>query len=156
MFLTGRAPTVRQRLRPRGGSLAAAPHWIAGVDGLYLHHLYRAMAWLGEELPAKDQDGRTPFAPRCIEDLIEERLLAHPRRDLFTRLYLVFMDTTSLGLRRRSVARRSAATATARVTRPDLRQMILEGLIDGDGWPAPGWEMWPVNTARRRTPPSFR
>jgi hypothetical protein len=25
------------------------------------------MAWLGEELPAKDQDGRTPFAPRCIK-----------------------------------------------------------------------------------------
>ena len=82
------------------GSDRAADRWredyrIAGVDGLDLHHLYRAMAWLGEELPAKDQDGRTPFAPRCIKDLIEERLLAH-RRDLFTRLDLVFMDTTSL------------------------------------------------------------
>jgi hypothetical protein len=53
------------------------------------------MAWLGEELPEKDQDGRTPFTPRCIKDLIEERLFAH-RRDLFTRLDLVFMDTTSL------------------------------------------------------------
>jgi len=53
------------------------------------------MAWLGEELPAKEQDGRTPFAPRCTKDVVEERLFAH-RRDLFTRLDLVFMDTTSL------------------------------------------------------------
>ena len=82
------------------GSDRAADRWredyrIAGIDGLDLHHLYRAMAWLGEELPAKDQDGRTPFAPRCIKDVVEERLFAH-RRDLFTRLDLVFMDTTSL------------------------------------------------------------
>jgi hypothetical protein len=53
------------------------------------------MVWLGEELPAKDQDGRTPFAPRCLKDVIEERLFAR-RRDLFTRLDLVFLDTTSL------------------------------------------------------------
>src|SRR5947209_9913935 len=54
-----------------GGSDRAADRWredyaIAGVDGLDLHHLYRAMAWLGEELPAKDQDGHTPFAPHCL------------------------------------------------------------------------------------------
>src|SRR6516225_5873006 len=53
------------------------------------------MAWLGEELPEKDQDGRTPFAPRCLKDVVEERLFVH-RRDLLTRLDLVFMDTTSL------------------------------------------------------------
>ncbi len=51
-----------------GGSDRAADRWredyaIAGVEGLDLHHLYRAMAWLGEELPEKEQDGRTPFAP---------------------------------------------------------------------------------------------
>jgi hypothetical protein len=53
------------------------------------------MAWLGEELPAKDQDRRTPFKPRCLKDVIEERLFAH-RCDLFTRLDLLFLDTTSL------------------------------------------------------------
>jgi hypothetical protein len=53
------------------------------------------MAWLGEALPNSEQDGATPFAPRCVTDLIEERLLQH-RRDLFARLGLVFMDTTSL------------------------------------------------------------
>ena len=66
---------------------------IAGVAGLDLHHLYRAMAWLGEELPEQEQDGRTPFAPRCRKDVVEEQLFAH-RRDLLTRLDLVFLDTT--------------------------------------------------------------
>jgi hypothetical protein len=42
------------------------------------------MAWLGEELAEKEQDGRTPFAPRCLKDVVEERLFAH-RRDLLTR-----------------------------------------------------------------------
>jgi hypothetical protein len=50
------------------------------------------MAWLGEELPEKEQDGRTPFSPRCLKDVVEEQLFAH-RRDLLTRLDLVFMDT---------------------------------------------------------------
>src|ERR1700693_5985249 len=72
------------------GSARAADRWredyaIAGVDGLELHHLYRAMGWLGEELPAAEQDGRTPFAARCLKDLVEERLVAH-RRGLFTQL----------------------------------------------------------------------
>ena len=53
------------------------------------------MAWLGEELPEKEQDGRTRFSPRYVKDVVEERLFAH-RRDLLTRLDLVFMDTTSL------------------------------------------------------------
>jgi hypothetical protein len=52
-------------------------------------------AWLGEALPAEQQDGTTRFAPRCTKDLIEEQLFAH-RRDLFSRLDLMFMDTTSL------------------------------------------------------------
>jgi hypothetical protein len=34
------------------------------------------MAWLGEELPEKEQDGRTPFPPRCLKDVVEERLFA--------------------------------------------------------------------------------
>ncbi len=42
-------------------------------------------AWLGEELPAEGQDARTPFAPRCVKDLVEEALFAR-RRDLFSEL----------------------------------------------------------------------
>jgi hypothetical protein len=70
------------------GSDRAADRWredyaIADVEGLDLHHLYRARARLGEELSEKEQDGRTPFSPRCLKDVLEERLFAH-RRDLFS------------------------------------------------------------------------
>jgi hypothetical protein len=131
------------------GSDRAADRWridygIAGVDDLELHHLYRAMAWLGEELPEKDQEGRTPFAPRCTKDIIEEQLFVY-RRDLFTRLDLVFMDTTSLyfeGAGGQTFGR----NGFSKDHRPDLRQMILAVLIDGDGHPVCS-EMWPGNTA---------
>jgi hypothetical protein len=91
--------TVLHRLM-RSGSDLAADRWredyrIVGSDDLDLHHLYRTMAWLGEELPAEQQDAATPFAPRCTKDLIEEELFAY-RRDLFSRLDLVFFDTTTL------------------------------------------------------------
>ena len=133
----------------RGGSDLAADRWreeyrIAGSEELDLHHLYRAMAWLGEELPADQQDGATRFAPRCSKDLIEEHLFAH-RRDLFSRLDLVFMDTTSLyfeGLGGQSIGQ----YGYSKDHRPDLRQMILAVLIDGDGRPVCS-EMWPGNTA---------
>jgi len=87
-----------------GGSDRAADRWredyrIHGVEGLDLHHLYRAMAWLGEELPASEQDDRTPFSPRCLKDVVEEGLFAR-RRDLFSKLDLVFMDTTSTSAQR--------------------------------------------------------
>ena len=131
------------------GSDRAADRWredyaIAGVEALDLHHLYRAMAWLGEELPATEQEGRTPFAPRCLKDVIEERLFAH-RRDLFTRLDLVFLDTTSLyfeGAGGQTLGR----FGYSKDHRPDLRQMILAVLIDGDGRPVCS-EMWPGNIA---------
>ena len=132
-----------------GGSDLAADRWredyrIAGAEALELHHLYRAMAWLGEELPAQEQDDRTPFAPRCTKDLVEERLFGH-RRDLFSRLDLVFMDTTSLyfeGAGGQTLGRRGHS----KDHRPDLCQMILAVLIDGDGRPVCS-EMWPGNSA---------
>jgi len=131
------------------GSDRAADRWrgdyaIAGIETLDLHHLYRAMAWLGEELPEKEQDGRTPFAPRCVKDGVEERLFAH-RRDLLTRLDLVFMDTTSLyfeGAGGQTLGRHGYS----KDHRADLRQMILAVLIDGDGRPVCS-EMWPGDTA---------
>jgi hypothetical protein len=87
--------TVLHRLM-RGGSDLAADRWredyrIAGSSSLDLHHLYRAMAWLGEELPADQQDGAAGLAPRCTKDLIEEQLFAH-RRDLFSQLDLDAAD----------------------------------------------------------------
>src|SRR5438552_10127185 len=129
------------------GSDRAADRWredyaIAGVEGLDLHHLYRAMAWLGEELPEKEQDA--PFAPRCRKDVVEERLFAH-RRDLLTRLDLVFMDTTSLYFEGRG-GQTLGRHGYSKDHRPDLRQMILAVVIDGDGRPVCS-EMWPGNTA---------
>ena len=55
--------TVLHRLM-RSGSDLAADRWredyrIASSDDLDLHHFYRAMAWLGEELPAEQQDATT-------------------------------------------------------------------------------------------------
>ena len=79
------------------GSDRACEKWmadyaIASFDGLQLHHFYRAMAWLGEET-APIADGE--LAPRCIKDVIEEQLFER-RRDLFSELSVVFMDTTTL------------------------------------------------------------
>jgi hypothetical protein len=65
---------------------------IAGADGLDLHHFYRAMPWLGEEMEEKSEDA---LAPRCVKDVIEEKLF-DKRLHLFADLYAVFMDTTSL------------------------------------------------------------
>ena len=65
---------------------------IPGAADRRLHHLYRAMAWLGEYFePSRDGD----LAPCCVKDEIEEGLFER-RRDLFTDLSLVFMDTTTL------------------------------------------------------------
>ena len=78
--------TVLHRLFVSGSDRAAekwrADYRIEGTAALQLHHLYRAMAWLGEELPASDQAART-LAPRCVKDLIEERLFEQ-RRDLLS------------------------------------------------------------------------
>jgi len=51
--------TVLHRLSI-SGSDRAAEKWkenykIPGAEGIELHHLYRAMAWLGEKLPEEDQ-----------------------------------------------------------------------------------------------------
>jgi hypothetical protein len=136
--------TVMHRLMA-GGSDLAAHRWrddyrIAGTEALELQHLYRAMAWLGGELPADQHAGCTPFAPRCTKDVIEEQLFAH-RRDRFGHLDLVFFDTTSLyfeGLGGQTLGQ----YGFSKDQRPDLRQMILAVLIDGDGRPVCS-EMWP-------------
>jgi hypothetical protein len=131
------------------GSDRACERWlvdydIPGVDGLALHHFYRAMAWLGEELPTDQQDGATPFAARTVKDLIEEHLFER-RRDLFSELSVVFMDTTSLsfaGVGGETLGERGYS----KDHRPDLMQMIVGVVIDTEGRPICS-EMWPGNTA---------
>jgi Transposase DDE domain len=139
--------TVLHRLMV-SGSDRACEQWrsdyrIAAVEDLQLHHLYRAMAWLGEELPEAEQNGRT-LAPRCIKDLVEERLFAR-RRNLFTDLSVVFMDTTSLyfeGHGGETIGERGHS----KDYRPQLNQMILGVVIDQQGRPVCS-EMWPGDTA---------
>jgi Transposase DDE domain len=116
-----------------------ADYRIEGIDGLELHHLYRAMIWLGEEIAPAGT-----LAPRCVKDQIEERLFER-RRDLFSDLSLVFMDTTSLsfcGAGGESLG----AHGHSKDHRPDLKQMILAVVIDGEGRPI-CTEMLPGNTA---------
>jgi transposase len=118
-----------------------ADYQIAGIEGLQLHHLYRAMAWLGEEIaPA----AAGALAPRCVKDLIEERLFER-RRDPFSEQSLVFIDTTSLSFYGAG-GDSLGAYGHSKDNRADLKQMILAVVIDGDGRPI-CTEMLPGNTA---------
>jgi hypothetical protein len=117
---------------------------IPGIESLSLHHFYRAMAWLGEELPEERQDHATPFSPRSIKDEIEEALFAR-HRDLFTDLSVVFMDTTSLSFEGEG-GETLGAYGYSKDHRPDLKQMILAVVVDAEGRPI-CTEMMPGNTA---------
>lgn len=136
--------TVLHRLFP-SGSDRSCDRWhrdyaMNGVDGLSLHHLYRAMAFLGEAID--DQKGCT-FSPRCIKDVMEEELF-HRRRDLFTTLDLVFFDTTSVYFE--GEGGEIGKRGHSKDHRPDLQQMIVGIVLDREGAPVCS-EMWPGNTA---------
>ncbi len=119
---------------------------IAGVDELSLHHLYRAMAFLGEELV--DQDDATPFSPRCTKDLVEEHLF-HGQRHLFQGLDLVFFDTTSLYFEGNG-GETLGERGYSKDHRPDLNQMVVGAVLDSRGRPI-CCEMWPGNTTDVKT-----
>jgi transposase len=116
------------------------------VEKVSLHHLYRAMSFLGEE--AQDQEGATPFAPRCTKDLIEEGMFSE-RRDLFTGLDLVFFDATSICFEGEG-GETLGQKGHSKDHRPDLNQMVVGVVIDSHGKPV-CCEMWPGNTADVRT-----
>lgn len=144
--------TVLHRLSI-SGSDRAAEKWqrdykIEEVSGIELHHLYRAMAWLGEELPQEDQQGATSFAPRCIKDLIEEEIFVQ-RRDLFGDLTIVFFDTTSIYFEGKG-GQEIGALGNSKDHRPDLKQMIVGVVVDNLGKPI-CCELWPGNTADVKT-----
>jgi transposase len=131
------------------GSDRAAEKWkddytIEGVSDLELHHLYRAMAWLGEVLPSTQQDGATPFSPRTNKDLIEEALFAR-RRDLFSDLDIVFFDTTSIYFEGEG-GETIGQLGYSKDHRPDLKQMVVGMVLDRNGNPVCS-ELWPGNTA---------
>jgi len=137
--------TVLHRLFA-SGSDRAAERWredylIPGTEGLELHHLYRAMAFLGDPI---EQLQKPAGAVRCNKDLIEEALFER-RRDLSTEVELVFFDTTSLyfeGHGGESIGQRGHT----KDHRPDLKQMVVGMAVDVEGRPI-CCEMWPGNTA---------
>ena len=110
-------------------------------QGLELHHFYRAMAWLGEEVEEKAAD---VLAPRCVKDIVEEKLFDRSR-DLFTELSAAFMDTTSLSFYGEG-GETLGKHGYSKGYRPDLKQMILGLVVDGSGTPI-CMDMWPGNTA---------
>jgi transposase len=123
-------------------------HVIPGVEPLCLHHVYRAMAWLGTPLPTEQQKGATPFSPRCTKDAFEESLFAR-RRDLFSKLDLVFFDTTSIyfeGEGGQQLGRRG----NSKDHRPDCKQMVVGVVLDGEGRPL-CCELWPGNVTDVKT-----
>jgi transposase len=131
------------------GSDRAADRWqedqeIDGVADLELHHLYRAMAWLGEVLPDSHRHDATKLAPRCTKDLVEEQLFGR-RRDLFTDLDIVFFDTTSIYFEGDG-GDTLGQYGHSKDHRPDERQMVVGAVLDGAGRPI-CCELWPGNTA---------
>ena len=140
--------TVLNRLLTSGSDRAALQTWqddyeIEGIDVLQLHQLYRAMAFLGEELPEEEQAGATPFSPRCVKDQVEEALYRR-HQDLFSGLELVFFDTTSIYFEGEG-GDTLGQNGHSKDHRPDLKQMVVGMILDGEGNPV-CCEMWPGNT----------
>lgn len=118
------------------GSDRAAERWrrdvvVPGSEGLELHHLYRAMRWLGEQRGA-----------------VEQALFAR-RRDLFTDLSLAFFDTTSLYFEGRG-GESLGQYGHSKDHRPDRRQLVVGAVLTGEGRPV-CCELWPGNRADSTT-----
>jgi len=144
--------TTLHRLFP-SGSDRAAERWrrdyaINGVAELELHHLYRAMAWLGEPLPDDEQRHATPFAPRCTKDLIEEALFDR-RRDMFSDLAVVLFDTTSIYFEGEG-GETIGQFGYSKDHRSDCKQLVMAAILDGSGRPI-CCEIWPGNTTDVKT-----
>ena len=153
--------TVLHRLFSPGSDRSAS-QWLAdqavdGVADLRLQHLYRAMAWLGEELPRPESEDDSscgaaaakpgkgsPPTTRCVKDRLEEHLFRR-RRNLFSGLDPVFFDTTSHylhGAGGSQLGRRGKS----KDFRPQCPQLVVGLALSGDGRPLCS-EIWPGNTA---------
>jgi transposase len=109
----------------------ARDYRISGAGDLSLHHLYRAMSWLGDN-----------------RERIEEELFFR-NRDLFSQLQVVFFDTTTLyfeGSGGETLGRKGYS----KDRRPDEAQMVLGMVLDGEGRPIAS-PAWPGNTTDAST-----
>lgn len=114
---------------------------IASIEHLDLHHLDRAMSFLGEVLPDHKQDGS--FGVRRNKDLIEEMLFFNDR-DLFSKRDLVFFENISIYFQGQG-GEHFGRSGFSKDHRPDLHQMIVGAVLDDNGRPI-CCEMWPGNT----------
>jgi len=138
--------TVLHRLMI-SGSDRNCDHWrqdykITGSKDLSLHHFYRAMCFLGDEV--SDQSKASPFTTRRNKDIIEEELF-FSRRDIFSSLEMVFFDTSSIYFEGEG-GDKFGNRGFSKDHRPDLKQMIIGVLMDNTGTPL-CCEMWPGNVA---------
>jgi hypothetical protein len=138
----GDLPVIRTRRI--GPALVFGRLW----EQLELHQMYRAMGWLGQPLPADEQEGATPFTPRCTKCSFEEALFQR-RRHLFSNLELVFFDTTSIDFEGEGGVE-LGQYGHSKDHRPDRKQMVLAVVLDGEGRPL-CCEMWPGNTTDVKT-----
>lgn len=123
--------TVLHRLF-QSGSDRSAERWrrdleIPGGQDFQLHHLYRAMRWLGDH-----------------KDVVQDALF-EGRRDLFTQVSMAFFDTTSLYFEGRG-GESLGQYGHSKDHRPDLRQMVVGAVLTGEGRPL-CCELWPGNHA---------
>ena len=145
--------TVLHRLFTSGSDRSCLLVWkqdheIPDTETIALHQMYRAMAWLGESLPEDQQQGATPFSPRCTKDAFEEALFDR-RRDLFSDLELVFFDTTSIYFEGEGGAD-LGQYGHSKDHRPDRKQMVVGAVLDGEGRPL-CCELWPGNVTDVKT-----
>jgi hypothetical protein len=145
--------TVLHRLFFSGSDRSCMLVWkkdyeIPDTEAIALHQIYRAMAWLGTPLPQDQQQGATPFAPRCTKDAFEEALFQR-RRDLFSSLDLVFFDTTSIYFEGEG-GQQLGEYGKSKDHRPDCKQMVVGVVLDGEGRPL-CCELWPGNVTDVKT-----
>jgi transposase len=137
--------TVLHRLMESGSDLACE-EWrksyrMEGADNIQLHHLYRAMDFLGS--PIAEGAALNPLSERYMSHAIEELMFLR-RRDLFTGLQVVFFDTTSLYFEGRG-GEEWGENGFSKDHRSDLKQMIVGIVIDETGNPICS-EMWEGST----------
>jgi len=116
---------------------------IKGTEKLELHHLYRAMSFLGEKLDFKEA-----LTARYMKDGIEENLFEE-QRDLFSQGAMVFFDTTSIYFEGEG-GQEIGERGFSKDHRSDLKQMVVGVIMSNSGRPL-CCEMWPGNTADVKT-----
>ena len=109
----------------------ARDYRISGEGDLSLHHLYRAMSFLGDN-----------------RERVEDELFFR-NRDLFSSLSLVFFDTTTLYFEG-SGGDRLGRRGYSKDRRPDENQMVLGMVLDDRGRPI-ACPTWPGNTTDAST-----